>query len=147
MILPGKGPFYRRWESTVKNIQNNIDVIASERREPQDVPVLESYIPLLNRGIEVRAILYRSEHNDEEFYLRIKQFQALLEYPNWKVRFSFSSQRPFVAVKDNSLAVITLDPTALFKHSRTLWTNNPSIVATVQHRFDTLWNLGQEYKP
>lgn len=147
MVIPGNLPFCNKWANTVKNIQTSMDIVACERREPKDMPVLESYAPLLKRGVRARWIFDRSEHDNKEFMLRVKQFQSLFEYPNFSVRFSFSPLRPFMAIKDTNLAVICLDPTSLFKHSRTLWTNNPSIVTAVQQRFDTLWNLAEEYKP
>jgi sugar-specific transcriptional regulator TrmB len=146
MIIPSNLPFCNKWANTVKNIQTGIDVIASERREPKDVPVLESYEPLLKRGIKARWLFDRSEKNNKEFMLRVKQFQSLFKYPNFKVRYSISSLRPFAAVKDNNLAVICLDSTSLFKHSRTLWTNNQSIVAALQQRFDMLWNRAEQYE-
>jgi sugar-specific transcriptional regulator TrmB len=144
LIFPGKEPFYRKWESTVKSVQNNLDIISSERREPKDTSTIEAVVPLLKRGAQVRVIFDRSEHNDGEFTLRIKQLQNLRKYRNWKGKFSFRSQRPFMAIKDRNLAVICLDQCKLFKNSRTLWTNNPNIVSTSQNRFDTLWEAAQE---
>jgi sugar-specific transcriptional regulator TrmB len=139
-ILPsGTEIFSRNWEKTLKKIEHSIDLIVTEHREIKDEPVWDIYENLLQRGINVRWLFDRSEKNDQEFVLRIKQFEKLLKYPELEIRACFDCLRPFGGVLDNNMAVIFLDRGSHLKCVRSLWTNNPEIVLNFREHFNTCW--------
>jgi sugar-specific transcriptional regulator TrmB len=144
-ILPGKEAFIKKWEKTLRDVKKSVDLIVTEKREPKDEPIWEIYKNLLEKGVKVRWILDRCAHNDNEFFLRIKQFEHLFLYPNLEIKTSYESQKPFGITCDNKFAVFFLDPTPCVKHSRTLWTNNSTMLKTFQDHFEAKWNIAQEY--
>ncbi len=146
-ILPGKEAFIKKWEKTLQQVEQNVDLIATEKREPRDDPIWEIYRDLLPKGIKVRWVLDRSKHNEKEFALRVRQFEDLLSYPTLKMRTSFESLKPYGITCDNKFAIFFLDPTPCVKYSRTLWTNNTTMVGAFQKHFEVIWKQAQDYKP
>ncbi|MFB3888262.1 MAG: TrmB family transcriptional regulator [Candidatus Bathyarchaeia archaeon] len=147
-ILPGREAFIKKWESTLKTVTHSVNVIATEKREPEDAPVWEIYRDsLLPKGVRVRWILDRSRKDNREFLLRVKEFEDLFEYSNLSVRTSADSAKPYGITCDDKFAVFFLDPTSCVKHSRTLWTNNPTMIMAFQDHFEAKWRTSEEYKP
>ena len=83
---PGSEVFCRLWEKTLKTVKNSVDIIVTEQREPKDDPIWEIYDTLLKKGVQVRWLLDRSIGDDDEFSMRVQQFQHLLKYPNIKMK-------------------------------------------------------------
>jgi sugar-specific transcriptional regulator TrmB len=146
-ILPGKEAFIKKWEKTLQQVEKNVDLIATEKREPRDDPIWEIYRDLLSKGIKVRWLLDRSKHDEKEFALRVRQFEDLLWYPTLTLRTSFESLKPYGIMCDDKFAVFFLDPTPCVKYSRTLWTNNSTMVGAFQKHFEVIWKQAQDYKP
>jgi sugar-specific transcriptional regulator TrmB len=147
-ILPGKGAFIKKWEETLKTVEYSVDIIVTEKREPEDEPIWEIYRNLLfPKGVKVRWIIDRSRRNDKEFLLRVKEFRELLKYSNLKMKISFEILKPYGITCDDKFAVFVLDSTPCVKHSRTLWTNNRAMVRSFQEHFEAKWASSQEYNP
>ncbi len=56
-ILPGKEAFIKKWEKTLRDVKQSVDLIVTEKREPKDEPIWEIYKNLLEKGVKVRWIL------------------------------------------------------------------------------------------
>ena len=139
-ILPaGTETFSRNWENSLRKITKSVDLIITEKREIKDEPIWDIYANHLQKGVKVRWLFDRSEKNDQEFILRIKQFEQLLSYPELKIKACFDCSRPFGGILDNKIAVIFLDRGPPLKCVRSLWTNNPEIVQNFREHFDVCW--------
>jgi sugar-specific transcriptional regulator TrmB len=147
IVMPGKHPFYKKWEKVCKTASKTTDVIATERREPQDTEAIDILKQIVKRGVKSRVLWDRSDHDDEEFKMRVKQIEDVLGYPNLTVKYSFFSTKPYVAIIDDALGIITIDQTRFFKTSRTLWTNNPNLILALKEHFETVWDRAQLYIP
>lgn len=146
-ILPGKDATYTNWIETLRTIQNTYDLVTSGKREKFGSQVAEICVSLLEKGVKIRVIFDRSDHDDNEFLLNAAQYREVFKYPNFQSRFSFSPIKPYMNICDNKIAAILLDNTKYFNTSRVLWTNNSGIIRTCKQRFDLLWNLAMEYQP
>jgi len=139
-IYPAGSQFFcRKWERTLTSINKNLDIIVTEYREPKNDKVLEIYEELFQKGVKLRWIIDRSSRNDNEFDLRVEQFEHLLKYPTLETKFSFKPQIPYGAICDNKFVVICLDPQPPIKCSRSLWTNNNQILLNFKQHFDVCW--------
>ena len=139
-IYPAGSQFFcRKWERTLSSIKKTLDIIVTEYREPKNDKIWEIYEELLQRGVKVRWIFDRFSRNDDEFDLRVEQFEHLLKYPTLETKFSFKNQIPYGAICDNEFVVICLDPQPPIKFSRSLWTNNNQILLNFKQHFDICW--------
>lgn len=139
-IFPaGSYTFCRKWEKTLKKTKNSVDIIVTEKREPKDEQIWDIYNDLLKRGVNVRWIIDRSFKDDNEFNLRVKQFQHLFKYPTIKMRICFDCLKPWGIVLDDELVIIFLDENPPIKYSRTLWTNNSQILRNFKEHFEINW--------
>ena len=94
-IFPaGSQVFCRKWEDTLQDVKESIDVLVSEQREPKDDPIWDIYDSLLKKGVKVRWIIDRSTGDDQEFSLRVKQFEHLFVYPNIEMRICYDCPHP-----------------------------------------------------
>ena len=137
---PGSEVFCRLWEKTLKTVKNSVDIIVTEQREPKDDPIWEIYDTLLKKGVQVRWLLDRSIGDDDEFSMRVQQFQHLLKYPNIKMKICSNCLEPYGAICDNELAIILLTSQPPVKCARSLWTNNKQLLITFKEHFEINWN-------
>ena len=146
-ILPaGTESFSRNWEITLKNVKRSVDLIVTEHREIKDEPIWDIYTDLLQKGVRVRWLFDRSTKNDQEFNLRIKQFEHLLKYDNLELKICFNCLKSYFGIIDNDFVVIFLDEGTHLKCVRTLWTNNSQILLTFKEHFQTHWNNSLPYQ-
>ena len=146
-ILPaGTEVFCRNWEKTLKNVNRYVDLVVTEHREIKDEPIWDIYVDLLDKGIQVRWLFDRSTKDDQEFILRIKQFEHLLKYQNLELKICFNCLKPYFGIIDNYILVIFLDEGTHLKCVRTLWTNNSQILLNFKEHFETLWNNSIPYQ-
>ncbi|MFZ7138044.1 MAG: TrmB family transcriptional regulator [archaeon] len=141
----GSKTFNREWEKALKTAKVTIDVICTEKREPNDDPIWEIYDELLTKGVNVRWILDRSTKDDNEFDLRVKQFEHLFKHNKIKMKTSFNTLQPCGCMVDRKMVVIFLDDHPPLKGSRTLWTNNNQIVLNFIEHFELNWKKSKEY--
>ena len=140
-ILPaGTESFSRNWEKTLKNVKQCVDLIVTENREIKDEPIWNIYDQLLQNGVKVRWLFDRSTKNDQEFILRIKQFEHLLKYHNLELKICFNCLKPYFGIIDNDFVVVFLDEGTHLKCVRTLWTNNSQMLLNFKEHFETRWN-------
>lgn len=141
----GSKTFNREWEKALKTTKLTVDVICTEIREPNDDPIWDVYDDLLKKGISVRWILDRSTKNDNEFNLRVKQFEHLFKHSKIKMKTNFNKLQPCGCMIDKKMVVIFLDGQTPLKGSRTLWTNNNQIVLNFIEHFEVNWKQSKEY--
>ena len=145
-IFPaGKEIFCQKWEKTLKEIKHSIDLIVTEKREPKDQPIWDIYVNLLKRGVKVRWIIDRSNKNDDEFAMRVLQFQHLFCYQTIEMRICYDCIKPWGINCDNEFVIIFLDDKPPIKNSRTLWTNNEPILLNFKEHFETNWKKAIPY--
>ena len=146
-ILPaGTESFSRNWEITLKNVKRSVDLIVTEHREIKDEPIWDIYTDLLQKGVRVRWLFDRSTKNDQEFVLRVKQFEHLLKYHNLELKICFNCLKPYFGIIDNDFVVIFLDEGTHLKCVRTLWTNNSQMLLTFKEHFETHWHNSMPYQ-
>ena len=141
----GSEVFCNRWEKTLKTIKNCVDIIATEQREPKDEPIWEIYDTLLKKGVQVRWLIDRSFGDDEEFSMRVKQFQHLFCYPNIKMKICHECLEPYGAICDDQLVILFLCDKPPIKCAKSLWTNNRQILLTFKEHFQINWNKATCY--
>ena len=146
-ILPaGTESFSRNWEITLKNVKRSVDLIITEHREIKDEPIWNIYDELLYKGVNVRWLFDRSTKNDQEFILRVKQFEHLLKYSNLELKICFDCLKPYFGIIDNDFVVVFLDEGTHLKCVRTLWTNNRQMLLNFKEHFETHWNNAIPYQ-
>lgn len=117
-----------------------MDLIVTEYREIKDEPIWNIYDDLLQKGVKVRWLFDRSTKDDQEFILRVKQFEHLLNYQDLYLKVCIDCLRPYGGILDNKTAVIILDEEKTLKCTRTLWTNNTQILLNFKKHFEAMWN-------
>ena len=139
-ILPsGTESFSRNWEQALKKIKHSVDLILTEKREIKDEPIWEIYDTLLQKGVKVRWLFDRSTKDDQEFNMRIRQFENLLKYPNLEMRICFNCLKPYGVMCDKDFVIIFLDEGTPLKCIRSFWTNNSQMVLNFKNHFEGLW--------
>ena len=138
----GSFTFCRKWEKTLKKVQNSVDLIATEHREPKDDPIWDIYVDLLKKGVKVRWIIDRSFGDDKEFAMRVKQFQHLFRYPTIEMKICYNCLEPYGVICDNKLVIIFLCDKPPIKYAKTLWTNNRQILLNFKEHFEINWSKG-----
>jgi sugar-specific transcriptional regulator TrmB len=136
ILIQNRDAVYAKAENMLKNAEKTICFIALKRRL---LAWISNYLPLikeaLNRKVDLRIILRDSE---KDKYLG-EPIEALMRYPNFKIRLIPESSNVGFSVWDRKeilLSTSLIDTP--FPHP-TLWSNNESIVTLSQNYFDLLW--------
>lgn len=141
----GSHVFCKKWETTLKEVKQSVDLIATEQREPKDDPIWRIYESLLKKGVKVRWIIDRSTGDNQEFSLRVKQFQHLFVYPNIEMRSCYNCPQPYGVICDNNLAIVMLCKNPPVKVAKSFWTNNEQILQNFREHFEINWEKGIPY--
>jgi hypothetical protein len=131
--------FTFHWQKILSTVQKTIDLIITEYREPKNDDLWNIYKKLFQKGAKVRCIIDRSLGNDDEFKMRIKQFEHLLDFPNIEIKLCFECKKPYGMLVDKKTTILFLDDVIPLKYSRTLWTNNKQITLNFKEHFEINW--------
>lgn len=139
-IHPGDSHVFTfHWEKFLSDAKKTVDLIVTEYREPKNHNLWYIYEKLLQRGVTIRCIIDRSLGNDDEFKMRIKQFEHLLQFPNVEIKICSECKKPYGMHVDEKNIILFLDDVIPLKSSRTLWTNNKQITRNFKEHFEINW--------
>jgi predicted transcriptional regulator len=132
-------------KKTFPHIQRKVDLLFYEKREAYDMSAFDRYPKMFSKGGRVRWIFNRSTYEDNEFTLRIRQFNNLLKYPNPEVKYTFIDAKP-MGIIDDKFVFFFIDQGKPLKESRKLFTNNVNLLSVAQTYFEKIWSESKELK-
>ena len=143
ILIPKKQVLIKRIRNELESAQFSIDLIANAKIFLQaNQYCFKAYAKALERDAKIRAIIEKP--TDKEDFP--KTVQALLEKPNFKMRYIRAAPKANVVIFDKKEALVTVYPAASLTESPALWTNNPSFIAMYQEYFKNNWYSAIELK-
>jgi sugar-specific transcriptional regulator TrmB len=127
----------KRRRNEIEAAQVSIDVIGLQKTIPRILFVYADEISeALKRGVKIRLAVEKSE-DENSFPNALHVFK---KYPSYQLRYTLAHPPVMLAVYDGKRMLVTVSQSEDMTQSPALWSNNPSLVAIVQHYFEILWN-------
>jgi sugar-specific transcriptional regulator TrmB len=144
ILVPEKKTVEKRRKNEIEAAQESIDVIIPPKSAPR---IVFSYADVINkalkRGVKIRLIIEESE-DENSFPDALRDFK---KYPSLELRYAFGSPPVILAIYDRKRMLVTVSQVEDVTQSLALWSNNPSLLAVIQHYFEVLWNTSNGETP
>jgi len=137
ILIPEKKTVERRRKNEIEAAQESIDVISPRKSAPRIVFAYADVInKALKRGVKIRLIIEKSE-DENSFPDALSDFK---KHPSYELRYALGSPPVILAIYDRKRMLVTVSQVEDVTQSLALWSNNPSLLAVIQHYFEVLWN-------
>ena len=136
LIIPEKDANMRKRLTLIHNTQNCQSVISSQKRLHAIPHVMfRELLAALRRNVKIRLI----REKPEDMQASTGTVKKFVKTGNLEIRYLPSCPAVSLAIFDNNEALIVTDSGAGLTESPALWTNNSSLVKTLQEYFEILW--------
>jgi sugar-specific transcriptional regulator TrmB len=142
ILIPKKEASIQKRRKAIENAQRSIDVVNSWKRFPMTVfTYVEETRKALQRGVKIRVVTQKPKVR--KAILELEEFK---KNPNFEVRYIPTQPQAVLSIYDEKEVFMTISATAALGESPTLWSSNPSFLATSQEYFESMWTTAIEEK-
>jgi sugar-specific transcriptional regulator TrmB len=136
VIVSGKEAIIKRLKKALRETQNSLDVITSQKRYSQAIMEFAGdYRKALKRGVKIR--IATEKHMAEK--PAIDAVQAFMRNPNFEVKYFPETAQAMVSIFDNKEAFISLSATANLNSTSSIWSNDGSFMELARNYFEAKW--------